>query len=121
MWRLVVSKMEHREQLEELSPLWAWGSKLCLAIIGPPWVRNCLLEGMQAAALRRTEVVRDLAMLQAVVSSSVELVLGRTPDETFRVEVMDELVQIPEARGAVPRLDRLGTRFCILLLGPPLG
>jgi hypothetical protein len=47
---------------------------------------------MRVAALRHTEVVGELAMLWVVVSSATVLVLGRLLDETFRVEVMDELV-----------------------------
>jgi hypothetical protein len=47
---------------------------------------------MQAAALRHTEMTRELATLRAAVSSVVELVLGYSPDETFQVEVLGELV-----------------------------
>jgi hypothetical protein len=70
--RLVVSEKDHREQFEEPSLMWAQDSELCLAIIGRPRVRNYLSEGMWAAALHHTEVVRELAALQAVVSSAVE-------------------------------------------------
>jgi hypothetical protein len=41
---------------------------------------------MQLAALRHTEVVVE------AVSSTVELALGRSPNEVFRVEVVGELV-----------------------------
>jgi hypothetical protein len=92
-WRLVVSKMEHREQFEELSFLWAQGTELCPAIVGPSWVRNHLSERMQATAIRHTEMAGELAMLRVVVTSIVELVLGCSPDETFWVEIIDELVQ----------------------------
>jgi hypothetical protein len=34
----------------------------------------------------------ELATLWAVVSSAMELALGRSPDKTFQVEVVDELV-----------------------------
>jgi hypothetical protein len=34
----------------------------------------------------------ELVALQAVVTSAVEFVLGRSPDETFWVEVVDDLV-----------------------------
>jgi hypothetical protein len=47
---------------------------------------------MRATALFHTKMVGDLAALQAAVSSAVELVLGHSPDETFRVEVVGELV-----------------------------
>jgi hypothetical protein len=50
---LVVSEKERRGQFKELSLLWARGFELCLAIVGPPWVRNCLLERMRATALWR--------------------------------------------------------------------
>jgi hypothetical protein len=55
-------------------------------------VRIHLSKGMQVAALYHTEMARELVVLQVAVSSAVELVLGRMPDETFWVEVVDELV-----------------------------
>jgi hypothetical protein len=120
--RLVVSEDESQELFEELSLLWARGSELCFAIVGPLQVRNFLLEGMWAAALRHTEVVRELDVLQTAVSSTVELVLGRSPNETFRVEDTDELV------AKFWTLEELcswilcpGMRIYDLLLGPPLG
>jgi hypothetical protein len=58
----------------------------------PPRVRNHLLEGMQIAALHHTEMAQELATLWTVVSSIVEFMLGCSPDETFWVEVVDELV-----------------------------
>jgi hypothetical protein len=78
-WWLVPSEREHREQL-------------CLAIVGPPRVRNHLLEGMRSTALHHTEMVGELAMFCARVSSAVELVLERSPDDTLRMEVLRELV-----------------------------
>jgi hypothetical protein len=51
-----------------------------------------LSEGMWLAALRRTEMSREPATPQAAVSSAVELVLGHSPDEVFRMEVVGELV-----------------------------
>jgi hypothetical protein len=91
-WQLVVTEREHREQFEELTILQTWGSELCLAIVGPARVRNHLSEGMRAAALRRTKRAGELAALRAVVSSAVEWVLGHSPDETLRVEVVGDLV-----------------------------
>jgi hypothetical protein len=41
------SKREFQQQFEELTLLQVWGSKLCLAIVSPPRVRNHLSEGMQ--------------------------------------------------------------------------
>jgi hypothetical protein len=87
--RLVVSKMEHLEQYEELSLLWAWGAELCLAIVGPSQVRSHLSVRMWAAALHHTEMVGELTTFWVTVSSAMELVLGRSPNETSRVEVMN--------------------------------
>jgi hypothetical protein len=70
-----VFEREHRVQLEELTLLQTRGSKLCLAIVGPPRVRNHLPKGMQLVALRHTEMVGELAALRAMVSSVVESVL----------------------------------------------
>jgi hypothetical protein len=55
-WWLVVSERDCWEQFEEFSLLRAWGSKLCLAIVGLPGVRNHLAEGMRTAALHHTEM-----------------------------------------------------------------
>jgi hypothetical protein len=87
-----VSERERQEHFEEFILLQTRGFELCLAIVSPLWVRNNLSEGMWVAALHHTEMVGELSMLQAVVSSTVELALGGSPDETFQVEVVDELV-----------------------------
>jgi hypothetical protein len=55
-------------------------------------VRNHLSEGMRIAALYHTVMARELVVLRAAVSSVVELALGCSLDETFRVEVVGELV-----------------------------
>jgi hypothetical protein len=47
---------------------------------------------MHAAAIRHIEVARKLAALRATVTSVTELVLGCSPVETFRVEIVDEPV-----------------------------
>jgi hypothetical protein len=65
---------------------------LCLVIIGPSRLRNHLLQGMRAATLHHVEMARELAALRAVVSSTMESMLGRSPDETIWVEVVGELV-----------------------------
>jgi hypothetical protein len=75
--------MEHREQYKELSLLWAWGAELCLVIAGPSQVRSLLLTRMQATALHHIEMVAKLTTLQAAISSTAELVLGHSPNETF--------------------------------------
>jgi hypothetical protein len=46
---------------------------------------------MRLAALRHTEMVGVVAVLRAAVSTATELVLGRSPNNTFRMEVVDEL------------------------------
>jgi hypothetical protein len=120
--RLVVSKMERREQFKELSLLWARGAKLCLTIIGPSRARNNMLERMQASAIRHIEMAGELATLQTAVSSAAESVLGRSPSDTFRVEVVGELViEFKKMKVWRSRLERPTTRVCDLLLGPPPG
>jgi hypothetical protein len=81
-----------QEQLEKITLLQTRGSELYFAIIGPPRARNHLSEGTWIAALRHTEMVGELPALRTVVSSVVEFTLGRSPDEIFRVEVVDKLV-----------------------------
>jgi hypothetical protein len=44
------------------------------------------------AALHHAEMAGELTALQSAVSSAVELVLVRSPNETFWVEVTDEQV-----------------------------
>jgi hypothetical protein len=46
---------------------------------------------MRVAALRHTGVVGELNVLWATVSSTMELMLGCSPDETSRVDVMNKL------------------------------
>jgi hypothetical protein len=47
---------------------------------------------MRIAALHHTEMARELAALRMAVSSAMEFTLGRSNDEIFWVEVVDELV-----------------------------
>jgi hypothetical protein len=89
-----VSKRECEEHFEEVTLLHTRGSELCPAIVGPPRVRNHLSEAIQIAALHHTMMAEMLAVLRAVVSSTLELVLRHSPDETFWVEVMGELVVV---------------------------
>jgi hypothetical protein len=111
----VVSERECQKQFEELSLLWARGSKLCHAIVGLPRVRNHLLEGMRATADRHTEMVGEIAALWAVVSCTTELVLRRFLDETFRVEVMDRLVaKFWRLEELCSRIERPSARICDL-------
>jgi hypothetical protein len=46
---------------------------------------------MRLAALHQTEMAGELAAFQVAVSTTVESVLGRLPNDTFRVEVVSEL------------------------------
>jgi hypothetical protein len=77
---------------------------------------------MRIAALCHTEMARKLIVLRVVASSTVELALGHSPDETFRLEVVGELVaefqKLEEWRS---RLERPGARVYDLLLLPPHG
>jgi hypothetical protein len=60
--------------------------------IAPPlWVRHHLSEVMRLVDLRHTKMVRELTMLRAAVSLAVESVLGCTPGDTFRMEVVGKL------------------------------
>jgi hypothetical protein len=120
--QLVVFERECQKQFDELSLLQACGSKLCLAIVGLPSVRNYLSERMRVAALRHTKMAGEVAMLQVVVSSSMESVLGSLPDETFWVEVVGELVaKFRRLEGLCSQLERPGATICNRLLGLPLG
>jgi hypothetical protein len=79
-------------------------------------------EGLQHVALRHTEVARELAAFWAAVSSVGESVLGRSPSNTARAEVVGELViefQKVEERGS--KLEWPTARMCNLLLRPPSG
>jgi hypothetical protein len=83
-------------------------------------VRNHLLEGKRIAALCHTKMARDPASLQVVVSSTVELVLGCSCDETFWVEVVGELLaKFWKLEERCSWLEHHGTRICDLLLGRP--
>jgi hypothetical protein len=109
-----------QEQFEELTLLQTWGSELCFAIVGPPRERNHLLEGMQIAALHHTKMARELAMLRTVVPFVVEFTLGCSPNKTFWVEVVDELVaKILELEERRLWLECPGARIYDLLLGMP--
>jgi hypothetical protein len=50
-----------------------------------------LSEGMRLVALHHTEMAGELSMLRVAVSFAVESVLGRSPSDTFRMEVVGEL------------------------------
>jgi hypothetical protein len=90
-WAWEVSKRERWEQFKELKLLHTWGSELCHTVVGPSRVRHHLSKGIQLAALRHTEMEGELATLRPAVSFAVKSVLGRSPSDTFRVEVVGEL------------------------------
>jgi hypothetical protein len=93
---------------------------LCLAIVGPSWMRNHLLEMMWAAAIHHIEMAGELAALQTAVTSVMELMLGCSPDETFQVEITDELVtQFRKLEELCSWLEWPGAKICELLLRPP--
>jgi hypothetical protein len=77
--------------------------------------------GIWAAVLHHTKMVGGLATLRAAVSSATGSVLGRSPAETSRVEVMEELVaKFWRLEEMCSWLEQPNARICDLLLGPPL-
>jgi hypothetical protein len=59
-------------------------------------------------------------MLRAAMYSTAELVLGRSPGEASRVEVMNELTtKFQKLEELCSPLEGPSTRICNLLLGPP--
>jgi hypothetical protein len=118
----VASEMERQEQFEELYLPRAWGTELCLTIIGLTQVKSPMSVRMRVTALHLIGEVGGVTMLQAVVSSAAELVLGRSPDKTSRVEVMNELTaNFRRLEELCSRLEGSGVRICDLLLGRPPG
>jgi hypothetical protein len=54
------------------------------------------------------------------LSSAVELVLGRSPNNAARAEVVGELVaELHRVEGRHSELERPTAKICDLLLGPP--
>jgi hypothetical protein len=77
---------------------------------------------MQITALRHIEMAGALAVLRAVVSSIVEVALWRSPNKTFQVEVVGELVaEFQKLEEWSSFLKQPGVRICDVLLGPPSG
>jgi hypothetical protein len=75
---------------------------------------------MQLATLCHTEMVGELAALRAAVSSAVESVLGGSPNDTFHMEVVGELVaKFQKLDERSSQLERPAMRIYDLLLGPP--
>jgi hypothetical protein len=62
----------------------SWIVELCLSILSPSQVMNPLPTRMRVTALHHVGVVRELTALHASVSSTVELVLGRSPSRPPR-------------------------------------
>jgi putative ubiquitin-RnfH superfamily antitoxin RatB of RatAB toxin-antitoxin module len=79
-----------------------------------------MLERMRASAICHIEMAGELATLRMAVFSVTESVLGRSPSDTFRVEVVGELViKFKKMKVRRSRLERPTTRVCDLLLGSP--
>jgi hypothetical protein len=67
-------------------------------------------------------MARELAALLAVVTTTVESLLGSSPSDTFHVEVVSELgTEFQKAEDRRSWLERPTTRVCDLLLGAPPG
>jgi hypothetical protein len=78
--------------VQELTLLQTRGFELCLAIVGSPMVQDHLSEGMRSVAVYHTEMVGQRAALWVVVSSVMQSMLRHSPNDTFQVEVVDEVV-----------------------------
>jgi hypothetical protein len=75
---------------------------------------------MRLAALHHTEMAGKLVMPQAMVSTIVESVFGRSPCDTFYMEVVSEVAaEFQKMENRSSRLERPTARICDLLLGPP--
>jgi hypothetical protein len=73
-------------------------------------------------ALHHTAMAGALTALRAAVSSTVELVLGCSPNDTFCMEVVGVLVaEFQKLEERCSRLERPVVRICNLLLDPPPG
>jgi hypothetical protein len=88
----VVFKMEHRDQFEELSLLWAWGAELCLAIVGPSWVWSHLSTGCGSLPSAILKWLGSSLHFRWQYLLPWSLCWGHSPNETVLVEVMNELV-----------------------------
>jgi hypothetical protein len=74
-----------------------------------------------AATLRHIEMIGELAMLRAAVTSAKELVLWHSLNETFWVEIADELVaNFQRLEELCSWLERPSVRIYDLLLRPSL-
>jgi hypothetical protein len=77
---------------------------------------------MWLVALHHTEMVGELAALRATEATATESVLGRSPSDTFHIEVVSELsIEFKRMEDQHSWLERPATRICDLLLGPPPG
>jgi hypothetical protein len=95
---------------------------LCHAIIDPPRVRHHLSKGMRLTAIHHTKIARELATLWAAVPTTVESVLGHSPSDTYRVEVVDEMAaEFEKMEDRHSRLEWPAARIYDLVLGTPPG
>jgi hypothetical protein len=105
-----MSEREHRECFDELTLLQTRGSELCLIIVSPPRARR-MSEGMRLATLHHNEMVRELVVFRTMVSTAVESVLERSPNNVARAEVVGELVaELHRVKGATQNLSGPPTR-----------
>jgi hypothetical protein len=75
---------------------------------------------MQLATLHHNEMVRELAAFRVVVSSTAELVLGRSPNNVAWMKVVGELVaEHPRLEECRSKLERPAAKICSLLISPP--
>jgi hypothetical protein len=67
-------------------------------------------------------MVKELVVLRAAVSSAAKFVLGRSPSDTFRMEVEGELAaEFQKMYDWRSWLEQPAVRICDLLLGPLTG
>jgi hypothetical protein len=77
---------------------------------------------MRLVALRHIEMVGELAVFRAAVSSAMESVLRRSPDNTARAVVVGELVtKFQKVEDRCSWLEWPTARIYDLPLGPPPG
>jgi hypothetical protein len=75
---------------------------------------------MWLVALHHTKMAEELAVLRRAVSSTMELVLGRSPCDTFHVDVVGEwATEFQKMEDQRYRIERHAMKICDLLLGPP--
>jgi hypothetical protein len=75
---------------------------------------------MRLAALRQTEMTGELTLFPAAESSEAGSLLGCSPNDTSRAEVVGELdAEFQRVEDQCSWLEWSAMRICDLLLGPP--